>query len=63
MPNPDGSITVVVSEADPGHPNWIRPQGHPRGRIWWRWFQPAETPEPLTVEKVPVGEVVDATAG
>jgi len=63
VPNPDGSITVVVSEADPGHPNWIRPQGHPRGRIWWRWFQPAETPEPLTVEKVPVGEVVDATAG
>ena len=60
--NPDGSYTVVIAERDPGHPNWITPQGHPRGRIWWRWFQPASTPEPLDVRKLEISEVVDSTA-
>ena len=32
-----------------------RPPGHPRGRIWFRWFYPSETPaRPTTrVVKVP----------
>jgi hypothetical protein len=41
---PDGSWTIVVAHRDPGHPNWVTPAGHPRGRIWFRWFHPAETP-------------------
>src|SRR5438445_6602823 len=24
----------------------LSPAGHPRGRIWFRWFYPSETPEP-----------------
>jgi hypothetical protein len=54
---------VVVSAQDPGHPNWITQQGHPRGRIWWRWFQPSATPEPLDVKKVALSQVVDTTKG
>ncbi|MFN8052174.1 MAG: DUF1214 domain-containing protein [Acidimicrobiales bacterium] len=49
---PDGSWTVVVSDEDPGHPNWVSTQGHRSGRIWLRWFLPAETPEPLTCRVV-----------
>jgi hypothetical protein len=41
---PDGSWTIVVAHRDPGHPNWVSTAGHPRGRIWFRWFRPAETP-------------------
>jgi hypothetical protein len=42
---PDGSWEIVVSARDPGHPNWVSTAGHPRGRLWFRWFLPAETPE------------------
>jgi hypothetical protein len=54
----DGSWTIVISETDPGHPNWVWTQGHRTGRIWLRWFIPAETPEPLTTSVVPVSEVM-----
>jgi len=52
----DGSWTIVVAHRDPGHPNWGSPAGHPRGRVWFRWFYPSETPDrPTTrVVKVPV---------
>ena len=48
----DGSWTVVIAHRDPGRPNWVSTQGHPRGRIWLRWFLPDATPEPLTTEVV-----------
>jgi hypothetical protein len=41
----DGSWRIVVSHADPGEPNWVSTAGHPRGRIWFRWFHPEATPE------------------
>jgi len=53
----DGSWVVVVSETDPGHPNWISTQGHRSGRLWFRWFIPTETPEPMTCEVVPTASV------
>jgi hypothetical protein len=58
---PDGSWTVVVSERDPGHPNWVRTQGHPRGRLWFRWFYPEATPERPEAEVVAVSEVAART--
>ena len=42
--NDDGSWTIVVAHRDPGHPNWVSTAGHPRGRIWFRWFHPSSTP-------------------
>lgn len=51
---PDGSWTIVISATDPGHPNWVSTAGHPRGRIWLRWFFPDATPERPTTEVVPV---------
>jgi hypothetical protein len=33
---PDGSWTIVVAHRDSGHPNWVSPAGHSRGRIWFR---------------------------
>ncbi|HEY5250691.1 MAG TPA: DUF1214 domain-containing protein [Acidimicrobiales bacterium] len=41
----DGSWRLVIAPKDPGHPNWISTAGHERGRIWFRWFLPEETPE------------------
>lgn len=54
---PDGSWRVVVARDDPGHPNWLSTAGHPRGRIWFRWFLPTETPARPTTEVVKASEV------
>jgi hypothetical protein len=55
----DGSWTVVIADRDPGHPNWISTQGHPAGRIWFRWFYPSETPGEISAEVV----TIDALRG
>jgi hypothetical protein len=54
---PDGSWRIVVAHRDPGHPNWVSTAGHPRGRIWFRWFYPAETPKRPTTRVVKITEV------
>ncbi len=41
---PDGSWRIVVSDTDPGHPNWVSTAGRSKGLIWLRWFLPEETP-------------------
>jgi hypothetical protein len=58
VPEADGSWTIVIAPRDPGHPNWVSTAGHPRGRIWFRWFYPAETPERPATRVVPVDAVV-----
>jgi hypothetical protein len=54
--NPDGSWTIVIAGTDPGHPNWVSTAGHRRGRIWFRWFLPEETPARPTVAVVPLDQ-------
>ncbi|MFI5040945.1 MAG: hypothetical protein ACHQNA_03680 [Acidimicrobiales bacterium] len=49
---PDRSWVIVVSAGDPGHPNWVSTAGHPRGRLWFRWFYPDHTPDRPTTEVV-----------
>jgi hypothetical protein len=51
----DGSWTVVVAQRDPGHPNWVSTAGHERGLIWFRWFLPAQTPDPIDARVVSLG--------
>ena len=53
----DGSWTIVIASADPGHPNWISTAGHGKGRIWIRWFLPDTTPERPEAEVVRVEDV------
>jgi len=60
---PDGTWTIVVSPRDPGHPNWVSTSGHPRGRIWFRWFHPVATPARPTTKVVNVDDVPTGTAG
>jgi len=38
-PEADGSLKVVVSHRDPGHPNWIETAGHREGTMCWRWYR------------------------
>jgi hypothetical protein len=49
---PDGSWRIVIAPRDPGMPNWVSTQGHPRGRIWFRWFLPSATPEHPTTKVI-----------
>ena len=53
----DGSWIIVVSARRPSHPNWVSTAGHRSGRIWFRWFLPAATPEQPQVEVLPVDTV------
>jgi hypothetical protein len=48
----DGSWTIEVAARDTGHPNWVCTQGHGKGRLWFRWFLPESTPEPVSAEVV-----------
>jgi hypothetical protein len=53
----DGSWAIVIAHDDPGHPNWLSTAGHPRGRIWFRWFYPTATPERPMTRVVNLGDV------
>jgi hypothetical protein len=47
----DGGVTIVVSEQDPGRPNWLRTQGHRSGTANLR-LMGASRPVEVTVEVV-----------
>jgi hypothetical protein len=53
----DGSWEIVISLKDPGHPNWVSTAGHHKGRIWFRWFLPVETPMQPDVELVALADL------
>jgi hypothetical protein len=53
---PDGSWRIVIAGRDPGMPNWLSTAGHPRGRIWFRWFHPEETPKRPSTEVIRIGD-------
>ena len=37
-PNADGTVTIVLSERDPGRPNWLGTYGHTLGTMFFRWL-------------------------
>ena len=49
---PDGSWILAVAPRDPRRPNWLSTAGRRRGLLWFRWFLPAETPQPLETEVI-----------
>jgi hypothetical protein len=53
----DGSWQIVVAHRDPGHPNWVSTAGHRRGRIWFRWFLPEDSPARPETAVIPLDEV------
>jgi hypothetical protein len=48
VPEPDGSVRVVVAHEDPGHPNWLDTCGHGQGTMCWRWIRAQSHPQPRT---------------
>jgi hypothetical protein len=54
---PDGSWVIVVSDEDPGHPNWLASQSRATGNLWCRWFLPERTPDRPMGAVVPLAEV------
>jgi hypothetical protein len=46
-PEPDGSLRIIVSHRDPGHPNWIQTAGHNEGTMCWRWYRLKEGALPV----------------
>lgn len=47
VPEPDGSIKVIVSHKDVDHPNRLDTCGHFEGTMCWRWYRIAEGEEPI----------------
>jgi hypothetical protein len=54
VPNRDGSVTVVITNGDHGHPNAISTTGRERGLLAFRWFLADEVPGRPTSEVVPL---------
>jgi hypothetical protein len=52
----DGRLRIVVSNKDPGVPNWLDTAGHPTGLIQGRWNECDSQPIPI-VTKVPLTEL------
>ncbi|OCC23940.1 hypothetical protein MB02_08980 [Croceicoccus estronivorus] len=44
--NPDGTLTLVVSDRDPGHANWLNTLGHTQGTMLLRWTGAKDHPVP-----------------
>jgi hypothetical protein len=44
VPEPDGSVRIVVAEEDPGVPNWLRTCGWTDGVLIFRYLYPDEKP-------------------
>ena len=44
--NDDGSFTLIVSNDDPGRPNWMQTAGHEHGIMGVRWVRANDLPEP-----------------
>lgn len=45
---PDGSVRIVVSQGNPGCPNWLETDGHSQGTMCLRWIKAEEHPTPRT---------------
>lgn len=43
----DGSLMIIVSHTDPGHPNWIETCGHEEGTMCWRWYRLKDGAKPV----------------
>jgi hypothetical protein len=52
----DGWFRAVISQRDPGVPNWLDKGDYPWGIIQMRWNRANEYPDP-TIKKVPVADV------
>jgi hypothetical protein len=53
---PDGRVRIVVSETDPGHPNWITTAGHRNGTMLFRLTGAERGVQPST-RVVPVDSI------
>jgi|1186.fasta_scaffold19445_2 hypothetical protein len=56
----DGTVTLVLSERDPGTANWLETAGHREGHIAIRWQLTEELPVPET-QVVAIGDVASVT--
>lgn len=63
-PNADGTYTFVVSQRDPGVPNWLDPEDYPAGMLAVRWQSvPADAKPELAIRDqrvVPLAGLKDA---
>jgi hypothetical protein len=48
VPEPDGSVRIVVAHEDPGLRNWITTAGHAEGTMCLRWVRADAHPVPRT---------------
>lgn len=45
--NEDGSVTILISDGDPGTPNWLDTSGHRTGVLFFRWLHAEIAEQPV----------------
>ncbi|MDG2026046.1 MAG: DUF1214 domain-containing protein [Acidimicrobiales bacterium] len=58
----DRRFRIVISQQDPGVPNWLDTAGHRTGTIFWRFLLPEEDPEKPVCEVVPLADIRESAA-
>jgi len=53
----DGTYRIIISDTDPGLPNWLDTGGHRRGTVFWRFLLPETQPETPRCRVVPVTDL------
>lgn len=56
LPDADGRVRIVVSQRDPGVPNWLDTVGLLSGSLMWRWYWASEQVQPL-VQRVKLADL------
>jgi hypothetical protein len=57
--DPDAVFRAIISQRDPGVPNWLDPAGHPNGLILGRYFMPSREIGAPTLTVVPFADLRD----
>jgi hypothetical protein len=58
----DGSFRIVIAHSDPGVPNWLDTEGHPRGSIFWRFLLPHTDPTAIDSTVVNVASLLSSAS-
>jgi len=54
VPEPDGTVRIVVAADDPGVPNWLDTEGRSFGLVFWRFMLPEGPIDTPQAEVVPL---------
>ena len=57
VPEPDGTVRLVIAGEDPGVANWLDTRGHRRGPIVFFWLRTREPLQPIAAVTLRIADL------